>query len=112
MTANVNIDYVLMGGTKTAANRNLNVPVVYLGSNVMTGVTNVAASNTVSPASWSNNINQTYGHAIISVNGGAVRVTWSNTAANSTYGTLILDGGVLPVEVGANTRIFAIEVTI
>ena len=111
MAANVNVDFVLLGGTKTLSNKNLNVPVTYLSSNTLAANTTNAA-NCTSPATWSNNTNQTTGHARITVTGAPVRVTWNGTASNSTYGLVILANTSISIEMSANTKVHATEIAL
>lgn len=111
MTANVNVDFVLLGGTKSYSSRNLNVPVKYFSSNTLSANTSTSA-NCVSPATWSNNSSQSYGHAVITVTGAPVRVTWDGTASNSTYGLIVMADTSVPVEISANTKIHVTEITL
>jgi hypothetical protein len=110
MAANVNVDWVLLGGTKTYANRNLNVPVLYISSNTLTTNTTNSTANVVSPQVWANT--QAYGHAVITITGGPCRVSWNNTATNSTYGLVVLPNTSVAVEMSANSKIHATEVVV
>jgi hypothetical protein len=112
MAANVYVDWVLLGGTKTLVSRNLNVPVLYISSNSFSTNTTNSTANVVSPTSWTNNTSQGYGHAIVTVSGGPVRMTWNNTASNSTYGIVVLANNSVAVEIGANTKIHATEIAL
>jgi hypothetical protein len=41
-----------------------------------------------------------------------VRMTWNNTASNSTYGIVVLANNSVAVEIGANTKIHATEIAL